>query len=172
MRPETEDRDMTSAEIAARMIVYSKGGLHDIDHFLKVFAYAQIIGRSEGLGEREQLTLETAALLHDIACPLCREKYGNTNGKYQELEGGPLAREFLRGSGLPDEVTDRVVFLVAHHHSYASVDGPDYQILLEADYLVNAEESAFSRENIRSALKTLFKTPTGSELLKSVYAVA
>lgn len=163
---------MTSAEIARQMIAYSAGNLHDIDHFLKVFALAQIIGREEKLSEQEQLTLEAAALVHDIACPLCREKYGNTNGKYQEAEGGPLAREFLRDKGLPAPVTDRVVFLVSHHHSYTAVDGPDYQILLEADYLVNAEESGYSQENIRNTLHTLFKTAAGTALLKSIYAVS
>ena len=84
------------AELAQRMIAYSMGDLHDIDHFLKVYAYARTIGVREGLGEADQTALEAAALLHDIACPLCREKYGNTNGKHQEREGGPLAAELLR----------------------------------------------------------------------------
>ena len=39
--------------------------------------------------------LEAAAITHDIACPLCREKYGNTNGKYQEEEGAPMVKSFL-----------------------------------------------------------------------------
>lgn len=163
---------MTSAEIAEEMIAYSNGNLHDIAHFLKVFAFAQIIGRGEKLGERDQLTLEIAALVHDIACPLCREKYGNTNGKYQELEGTALARDFLRGKDLPDGVAERVVFLVGHHHSYSAVDGPDYQILLEADYLVNADESGCSPENIRSTGEKVFKTATGTALLKAVYGVS
>ena len=92
--------DKTIAELAQRMIAYSTGNLHDINHFLKVYAYARTIGVREGLGEADQTALEAAALLHDIACPLCREKYGNTNGKYQEREGGPLAAELLRDSSL------------------------------------------------------------------------
>ena len=32
--------------------------------------------------------------IHDIACPLCREKYGNTNGKHQEEESTTLVEAF------------------------------------------------------------------------------
>ena len=145
--------DKTIAELAQRMIAYSTGNLHDINHFLKVYAYARTIG----------------VLLHDIACPLCREKYGNTNGKYQEREGGPLAAELLRDSGLPQAIADRVVYLVAHHHTPEGADGPDYQILLEADYLVNADESGWSREAVRHARESLFRTETGRALLDSIY---
>lgn len=162
---------MTVAELTKKMIEYSKGNRHDINHFLKVWACARTIGLCEGLSPSDQETLEIAALLHDIACPLCREKYGNTNGKYQEKEGMPLALEFLRGTGVSDACRDRVVYLVGHHHTPAGADGPDYQILLEADYLVNADESSYSEANIRSTLTGIFKTRTGKDLLKSIYGI-
>ena len=81
---------MTVAEAMKKMILLSNGNRHDINHFLKVHAYAAAIGACEGLPEDTLQTLELAAIVHDIACPLCREKYGTTNGKYQELEGAPL----------------------------------------------------------------------------------
>ena len=46
----------------------------------------------------------------------------------------------------------------------------DYQILLEADYLVNAEESNYSPENIAAALKNIFRTQSGMRLLKEMYS--
>jgi uncharacterized protein len=159
------------AKIAEQMILDSKGNLHDINHFLKVFTYAKIIGEQEGLNETEQKTLEIAALLHDIACPLCREKYGNTNGKYQEAEGSILAAEFLKEQSLPEEMKERIVYLVAHHHTYTNVVGKDYQILLEADYLVNADESNATKENIRNTKEKIFRTKTGKELLQSIYQI-
>ena len=162
---------MEIAEIARQMIGYSQGNLHDINHFLKVFAYVKILAECERLSGREQQTAEIAALVHDIACPLCREKYGNTNGKYQESEGVVLASAFLRDKQLPEDVLNRVVFLVGHHHTYTAVDGLDYQILLEADYLVNAEESCFANDAICRAKDTIFRTKTGTELLQSVYGV-
>ena len=162
---------MNAAALIPKMIAYSQGDLHDIEHFLKVYAYARTIGSGEGLDPDTQTVLETAAIVHDIACPLCREKYGNTNGKYQEAEGGPLAADFLRDSGLSPDRAERVVYLVAHHHTLRPVDGPDHQILLEADFLVNASESGYPKERIVHALNTLFVTATGTALLRSVYGV-
>ena len=160
---------MTISQLTQEMIRISQGNLHDINHFLKVWAYARTIGLGERVPETVQTTLEAAALVHDIACPVCREKYGNTNGKYQEQEGGPMARKLLTSLGAAPELTDRVAYLVEHHHTPAAVDGLDYQILLEADYLVNADESRFSRENIEHARMVLFRTQTGRELLDVIY---
>lgn len=110
-----------------------------------------------------------AAITHDIACPLCRKKYGNTNGNYQEREGGPLVRTFLAGTGMTAEQIDRVAFLVGHHHSPAQIDGIDYQILIEADYIVNASESGYSRKAIRDFVEHTMKTVSGIRLIKAVF---
>lgn len=104
------------------MIGISNGNRHDINHFLKVYAYTKTIAECEKLSDEEQQIVEIAAVVHDIACPLCREKYGNTNGKYQEMEGIILAREFLKDAGLPEKTIDRIVFLVGHHHTLQGVD--------------------------------------------------
>ena len=59
--------------VLTKMIVYSDGNKHDIAHFLKVYSYARMIGEMENLTERQQETLEIAAVIHDIACPVCRK---------------------------------------------------------------------------------------------------
>ena len=137
---------MTVAEAMQKMILLSDANFHDINHFLKVHAYALTIGACEGLSQAQRYTLELAAIVHDIACPLCREKYGNTNGSYQEQEGDPLVRAFLTDTGMTTAQIARVAYLVGHHHSPAQIDGIDYQILIEADYIVNASESGYSRQ--------------------------
>ena len=157
------------AELMRKMIAYSGGNLHDIRHMMKVWGYAKTIGELEGLDAAAQRTLEAAAIVHDIACPLCRAKYGNTNGKYQEAEGGPLAAAFLQDTGLTADEIRRVAWLVAHHHTYGAVDGADYQILLEADYLVNACESCYSPAAIAHARASFFRTAAGLRLLDSIY---
>ncbi len=162
---------MTVSEIIFKMVKNSNGNLYDINHFMKVYAYAKMIAECEKVTPKEQMTIEIAAVVHDIACPLCREKYGNTNGSLQEQEGMVLAEEFLKESGLPDEMTERIIFLVGHHHTLQGVDGIDYQILLEADYLVNADESGYDKDNIRNTMECLFKTSTGKELLRSIYEI-
>ncbi len=77
---------MIISEVLIKMIESSDKNYHDINHFIKMHSLAKAIGEIEGLSEKEQMTLEIASIIHDIACPLCREKYGNTNGENQEKE--------------------------------------------------------------------------------------
>lgn len=160
---------MVSSHAMKKMIEYSQGNHHDINHLMKVHGFAQTIARLENCSPQEQEIIEVAAIIHDIACPLCRKKYGNTNGKYQEAEGMILAREFLQDLDLPDETKERIIYLVGHHHTLQGIDGLDYQILIEADYLVNADESNYSRQNIENMYEQVFKTSTGKSLLQSIY---
>ena len=160
---------MSVSDLFLKMVDWSNGNRHDISHFLKVHGFARAIAESEQLSEKEQMIVETAALIHDIACPLCREKYGNTDGRLQEKEGVLLAERFLEGTGLDEDAVDRIVFLVGHHHTLKGIDGMDWQILVEADYLVNADESGYSKANIENMLETVFKTKTGKHLLRSIY---
>ncbi len=166
---ENRTETMTISRILVKMIDYSAGNRKDINHLMKVHSYARIIGKGEGLSEELQKITEIAAIVHDIACPLCRIKYGNTNGKYQEAEGPALTESFLADTGLTREEIARIAYLVGHHHTYEGVEGLDYQILLEADYLVNADESGYSRENILHMRDTVFQTKTGTALLESIY---
>lgn len=160
---------MDVSKIVKKMIAYSNGNAHDINHFLKVYAYARTIGECENLDENTQAILETAAILHDIACPLCREKYGSARGEYQEKEGVALAADFLKDMEIPKDFIARVVYLVGHHHTLHNIDGIDYQILIEADYLVNADEGGYLIENIQNMYEQVFRTETGKELLRSIY---
>ncbi len=162
------DKKMVSDAIS-QMIRFYDGSVHDIEHFLKVWAYARTIGIQEGLDDKAQRILELASIVHDIACPLCRKKYGNTNGNHQQTEGVPLTREFYKGYPITADELDRICILVGHHHTYANVDGMDYQILLEADFLVNASESSYGRTQIEAFREKVFKTKTGLGLLDSIY---
>ncbi|MBR3641253.1 MAG: HD domain-containing protein [Oscillibacter sp.] len=153
------------------MIAYSDGNLHDIDHFLRVWSYARTIGALEGLDAQTQFLLEAAALVHDIACPLCREKYGNTDGKAQEREGAPLTRAFFAESDLTGAQIERIAWLVGHHHTFAPVDGIDHQILLEADYIANASECGYGKAKILQFSETLCKTDAGRRLLREVFSL-
>ena len=152
-----------------KMIAFYQGNLHDINHFLKVWAFAKTIGEQDGLDDQTQLTLELAAVVHDIACPLCRQKYGNANGNYQELESPPLVEDFFAGMPVERDMAERISWLVAHHHTYTHVDGLDYQILLEADFLVNADEGGLARAAIENMRQSVFRTGAGVCLLDSIY---
>ena len=162
---------MNVSEILARMIGWPGNTRHDVEHLLKVWGYARTIGQLESLDDQSQRVLEIAAIVHDIACPMLRETTGSCPGKRQEEAGPALAAAFLEGTGMPQADIDRICFLVGHHHTFTDIDGPDWQILLEADYLVNAGESGYSTDNIRRFADTLCKTPSGRALFRSIYHV-
>ena len=163
---------ITTAQLMKKMIDFTGGSMHDITHLIKVWGYARTIGILEGLDSDTQFTLEAAAITHDIACPLCRSKYGSSAGPLQEKEGAVLVRTFLVDTDLPCSIVDRISHLVGHHHTLNAIDGIDYQILVEADYLVNAEECRYAPENIRGFSRQYFKTASGTALLHSVYPQA
>lgn len=162
---------MLVSDIMVRMIDFYNGSHHDINHMMKVHSFARMIGLREGLDAHTQTVLESAAILHDIACPLCREKYGSAEGRLQEKEGPALAETLLAKTEMAQPDIERIKYLVGHHHTLDEINGSDYQILIEADYLVNADESRYSKENINNMMERYFKTETGKELLSSIYRV-
>lgn len=161
--------DISKLTVAA--ITYDKGDAKRIQHFIKVHSFAELIGRMEGLGSRTLEILRTAAVLHDIGIHAAEEKYGNCSGKYQEIEGPAPAREILSRLTTDEELIDRVCFLIAHHHTYSGVNGSDWQILLEADFIVNAYEDALKADAIRHFRNNIFKTKSGLSLLNKIFAL-
>ena len=159
------------AQIMEKMIAFSNGNIHDIDHLIRVWSYAKTIGELEGLDSDTQYVLEAAAITHDIACPLCREKYGNTNGKRQETEGAVMVRDFLADMELSQEQIDRISYLVGHHHTFTGIDGGDWQILVEADYIANAAEEGYSKQNILNFMNKIGKTEAGKKLMRNVFCI-
>lgn len=159
-------------ELIIRMVDFNKGDSKRIQHFIKVYEYAHLIGKMEGLDHETQKILEIASILHDIGIRPSEEKYGHCNGKLQEQEGPAYAREMLQNfPNITKEEIDRVCYLIGHHHTYTNVDGEDYQILLEADFLVNAYEDELSVESICNFRRNVFRTKTGTELLNTMYGL-
>ena len=50
------------------------------------------------------MTLELAAVVHDIACPILRKERGSAPGGEQEKAGPPLVREFYKDGGLDEDM--------------------------------------------------------------------
>ena len=88
----------------------------------------------------------------------------------QEQEGPPLARELLARLGWEEPVIERVAWLVGHHHTYTDIDDADYQILVEADFLVNLFESDHPAETQREVYRRIFKTEGGKQLFRAMFA--
>ena len=156
-------------DLLSAMMLYNAGDPKRIQHALKVFTYASLIGEAEHLAPRTLDILKTAAALHDIGIHNAEKKHGSSAGNWQELEGPPVAQELLEPLGLDEEFVSRVCFLIGHHHTYDAADGPDYQILLEADMLVNLYEDGVSPEAARRAAEKLFRTDAGRVCLDALY---
>ena len=153
------------------MVEHDRGDAKRIQHFLKVHSFARLIGWGEGLDAATQRRLELAALVHDIGIRPSEQKYGRCDGPLQEQEGPEPARRLLRAAGVEEETVERIAFLVAHHHTLTGIDGIDWQILLEADFLVNSYEKSLPVSAAEAALERLYRTESGKRLLRLQYGL-
>ena len=153
------------------MIDYFANDPKRIQHLTKVHAFARLIGREEGLDSRTQFVLESAALVHDIGIRPAEAKFGSCSGALQEQEGPAEARRLLENLDIDPDVVNRVCFLVGHHHTYTDIHDPDYQILVEADFLVNLYEDNESKHAASAALRRIFRTPSGSKICKTMFGL-
>ena len=151
------------------MITYYAGDVRRTNHFLKVYGFAKAVGEMEGLDEISKEILEIASLTHDIGIRNSEKKYNSSSGNYQQIEGPPEAKKLLEGLGIGLSVIDRVCWLIAHHHIYTDINDNDYQILVEADFLVNAFEDNLSSKAILSFKDKVFKTDSGTNMFNNMY---
>ncbi len=147
---------------------YDRGDPVRIHHFIKVWGYARVIGEGEGLSPEDMYALEAAAVLHDIGIHNAEKKYGSSAGKYQEKEGPSVAADILKNTG-GEEYSERVCYMVGHHHTYTGIDSTALQILIEADFIVNIGEDGLSRDAALRIRDKYFLTKTGRELLDCLY---
>ena len=153
------------------MIELYRGDAKRIQHFCKVHSYAKLMAETENVDKKCLFTIEAAALTHDIGIHFCEEKYGNCNGKLQEKEGPALAEKLLTKLGFMKDVAERVMYLIAHHHTYDDINGIDYQILVEADFLVNMYEDGLSKDAVEHAYNKIFKTASGKKVCAEMFGI-
>ena len=159
------DKQTLLTRLMDAMCAYEAGCPQRIHHLVKVHGFARQIGLSEGLDAEAQFVLEAAAIAHDIGIKPAMELTGACPGPLQEKLGPPIAGKMLTELGFPPEVTERVCFLIGHHHTYTNVEGIDWRILLEADYLVNMIEGNHPAAAIDQARDTFFQTEEGKRLI-------
>lgn len=155
-----------------KMFTYFAGDPKRIQHLLKVYELAKLIGIKERIPDNVQQVLLLAAIVHDIGIRPAEEKYGRCDGKLQEQEGPAVAVKMLTELGYDACVIARVCCLVGHHHTYTGMDGMDYQILVEADFLVNMYEEGMQKEAVQNAYNNIFKTNSGKALCRLFYGLA
>lgn len=155
------------------MIDLFTGDARRCQHFIKVASLAKHLAESEGANAELIELVEAAGLVHDCGIKPGEAKYGagHCTGKIQEQEGPAVARELLQKLGYAPEKIDRICYLVGHHHTYTNIDGLDYQLLVEADFIVNFYEDGTPKENIAKAVEKIFRTPSGIKLVKKMFGV-
>lgn len=160
---------MNTGDVVRETIDYFGSDIRRISHFLKVYGYAKTIGELEGLTAENQEILEVAAVLHDIGIKRAEEKYGSSAGIYQEQEGPAVAEKILIRLGYKEQLIDRVKYLIGHHHTYDKIEGIDYQILVEADFLVNIQEDEIKTPAICNIREKIFRTKSGLHMLDTIF---
>ena len=160
------------AQLMQAMIRYDGGDVPRIQHFVKVHDFAATIGVSENLDEETQFILEAAAILHDIGIHPAEAKYGNCNGKAQEELGPDKARKLLQEvGGFTDAQTERICWLIGHHHTYSNVTSADHRILLEADFLVNSFEDHIAPNGMATFREKVFRSPSAIDMLNKMWNI-
>lgn len=158
-----------ASQIAIKLTQYFKNDVRRINHALKVYSFTKIILEQADLTEEEIIILEITSIIHDIGIKVSEEKYNSSAGKYQELEGPQVANDFLKEFDLNKNIIDKILYLIGNHHTYSKIDSVPFQILVEADFLVNIFEDDMNKKQILEIRNKYFKTKTGITLLENLY---
>jgi HD superfamily phosphodiesterase len=167
-RQKVEQKDSLRERISLEMKKYFGTDFKRVNHALRVARYAEQILKLEG---GNPLVVMGAAYLHDIGIHEAEKKYGNHSGQYQEAEGPPIAKEILEKLNVQKEMVEEICDIIGHHHSPREGETLNFQILYEADWLVNIEEEGISKdqEKVQKLIGKVFKTVTGKELAEKLY---
>ena len=140
-----------------------------IDHAMKVLGYAESI--MESSLDVCSLVVRAAAILHDIGIQAAERKHGSSSGRYQEIEGPPIAREILEPMNIDERTIDHVCRIVANHHSARDIDTPEFRIIWDADWLVNIpdEYDTSDSTSISELINKVFKTQMGRTIAQKLF---
>lgn len=139
-----------------------------INHARRVTAYAEELLQTEG-GDYQVVI--GAAVLHDIGIHEAERKHGSTSGKYQEMEGPPIARPILEKLGFTSDQVREICDIIGHHHTPGKVNTRNFYILSDADWLVNLGDDFDIRdkEKISKIIEKAFLTANGKALARKIY---
>lgn len=134
-----------------------------IDHALSVLNFAEQMLPEQ---DADPLVVKAAAILHDIGIHEAECKYNSAAGKYQEIEGPPIAKEILVKYKLDNAVIEHVCKIIANHHSAKEIDTPEFRIIWDADWLVNipTELPNVKQEKLKKLIDKVFKTHRGRQI--------
>lgn len=162
-----KDRQLL-ARVKSAMEAYFNEDQKRIDHALQVSLYAEEL---LAYIDADPVVVLASAYLHDIGIHEAERKHGSSSGKWQEVEGPPIAREILGEAGVEPDLVETVAEIVANHHTPAGVDSPEFRIIWDADALVNFAEvlPGKSEEQIDSILNEHMVTESGFRVARRIF---
>jgi len=131
------------ARLIRRMKEYFGEDERRVRHALRVTGYAESILQHERGADRDIVI--AAAILHDIGIHEAERKHGSSAGRYQEIEGPPIARELMLQERVPESMIEEVCQIIAHHHTPGVGDTINFKVVYDADLIVNLEDKELSR---------------------------
>ena len=134
-----------------------------IEHALAVLNYAQQIRLVEG---GDPLIIQAAAILHDIGILEAERKYGSSAGKYQEIEGPPIAEKILKTLLVAPDAIEHICKIIDSHHSGGSIDTQEFKTVWDADLLINLGEhlAGMDRKELKDFVDKRLRTEKGKEI--------
>ena len=135
-----------------------------IKHAYQVLEYAEKILEKEPKADREVVV--AAAILHDIGIHAAEKKHGSTAGIFQQIEGPPIAENILQNIGFPEEKIQEVMGIIAHHHTPGKIQTKDFEIVYDADCLVNLIDEIDEEQSVKIAdkIEAIFLTKWGKDI--------
>jgi len=162
-------KDLLKDRVAIEMKHYFQRDFKRIGHAMKVARYAEQMIPEE---KADPATVIMAAYLHDIGILEAERKHGSPAGRFQEIEGPPIARAILKNLGVNSEVIDEVCDMIGHHHHPRPEETTNFKVLYDADLIVNLEESKDENKKDPKEWEALiekrFLTESGRKLARTV----
>ncbi len=164
------DKDVTARLYALdkAMVEYNAGDTCRIDHAHKVTGYAKELREKEG---GDYLIVAAAGLLHDIGIHQAEAKHGSASGKFQEIEGPPIAREIMTKLDFTPEQIDEVCDIVGNHHSPGKINTVNFKCLYDADWLVNLHDdfNITDKQKLTGIIDNVMLTASGKARAGEIY---
>jgi hypothetical protein len=164
----SSEQKLFLAKVNTAMECYFATDQRRIDHALQVSIYA---GELLVYVDADPVVTLAAAYLHDIGIPEAERKHGSCSGKWQELEGPPIAREMLSDLGAESAFTEQVAEIVANHHTRDGVSSPEFRVIWDADALVNFARALPSKSEKQRAdiLQDHMATEAGFRIARRIF---
>ncbi|NIQ12686.1 MAG: HD domain-containing protein, partial [Gammaproteobacteria bacterium] len=156
------------SDVKSAMEQYFGDDQRRVEHALQVSMYAEEL---LSYVDADPVVVLSAAYLHDIGIHEAERKHGSSSGKWQEIEGPPVARDILERLSAEPSLLEHVLAIVAAHHTSGGVDSPEFRVIWDADALVNFADVLPGKndDQIEAILNGHMVTESGYQLARRIF---